>query len=494
MKYPGFLFFLLFSATAFAQPVRISGQLQSGLESEYFTLFRLGDMPLQAKLQPQKAFTLQADSLQAGFYETNIAGLLYLKPGFRLQLKPLGNNQYAFSGAGAMENNCLRQARQQLSRYVPAEPNGKLKQEAYLLEAQCFLNGIDSFLAAGKRVLAKSSDTFFVRYATLDLEILSQRLLSGYLVSAGVNIQKQEAGFAALGRKRPNPSTFLKLSDSIMKLSRIRQVSPEERALVAKRVNTSFDFNNGAAYQLLPAYRDEVEKLIKRNIGWNLPSIQTPITEEVVSLARRKTIDKNIKHSSIRAYLHFENTRDLIGATRDSAKLEQYFTEYQSTSPHPRHLAKVASVYQRSLATANNRLAPDFAYTDISGKKHRLSDLRGQYVYIDVWATWCAPCIREIPELKNLTADYAGKNIQFVSISVDLPENKAKWKQFVKAKQLGGLQLIADQAFQSEFVEAFQISALPRFLLISPEGRIVSGDAPRPSDTALRDQLSGLPL
>lgn len=494
MKYLALLLPLLFAATAFSQPVRITGQLQPGLAVEYFTLLRLGDNPLQTKLKPGNLFSLQADNFEAGFYQTNIAGLLYLKPGYRLQLKPTGNDQYAFSGTGALENNCLRQARQQLSRYVPAEPNGKLKQGAYLMEAQRFAAGIDSFLAAGKRVLAKSRDSLFVQYAIIDLELFSRKLFSNYLANAGMDVKKQEAAFAALDHQAPDLFSLMKRNDSVMKIARIRQVSPEERTLIARRVNTTFDFNNGIAYQLLPAYRHEVAQLISRNMTWNLASLKPPFTQEILLLARRKTIDKNIKDSSIRAYLHFENTRDLIGATRDSAKLEQYFTEYQSTSPHPRHLAKVASVYQRSLATANNRLAPDFAYTDISGKKHRLSDLRGQYVYIDVWATWCAPCIREIPELKKLTADYAGKNIQFVSISVDLPENKAKWKQFVKAKQLGGLQLIADQAFQSEFVEAFQISAIPRFLLISPEGRIVSGDAPRPSDTALRDQLSGLHL
>ncbi|OLY94123.1 AhpC/TSA family protein [Cnuella takakiae] len=494
MKRLTLLLNLLFAATAFSQPVRIGGQLQPGLVNENFILFRLGDTPLQTKLLPGRPFSLQTDSLEAGFYQTNIAGLLYLKPGFRLQLKPFGANEYAFSGTGALENNCLRQARQQLARYIPAEPSGKLKQQAYLMEAQSFVAGIDSFLAAGKKIVAKSNDSLYVRYATMDLELLSRKLFSNYLANAGMNVKKQEAAFAALEHNSDDASRFLKLADSVMQIARIRQLSPEERALVAKRVNTSFNFNDGVAYQLLPAYRNEVEQLISRNMSWNLASLKPPFTQEILLIAKRKTIDKNIKDSSIRAYLHFENTKDLIGATRDSAKLEQYLTEYQASNPEPRHLAKVASVYQRSLATANNRLAPDFDYTDISGKKHRLSDLKGQYVYIDVWATWCAPCIREIPELKKLAADYAGKNIQFVSISVDLPENKATWKGFVKAKQLGGLQLIADKAFQSEFKDAFQVSAIPRFLPIGPEGRIVSGDAARPSDATLREQLASLNL
>lgn len=76
-------------------------------------------------------------------------------------------------------------------------------------------------------------------------------------------------------------------------------------------------------------------------------------------------------------------------------------------------------------------LSPNFNCTDLSGKKVSLSDFKGKYVYIDIWATWCGPCQREIPHLQKLEEKYHGKDIYFVSISCD--NNKKAWENRVRA-------------------------------------------------------------
>ena len=121
-----------------------------------------------------------------------------------------------------------------------------------------------------------------------------------------------------------------------------------------------------------------------------------------------------------------------------------------------------------------------------------LESLKGKYVYIDVWATWCGPCIREIPYLKEVEKDYHNKPVSFVSISIDEPKDYEKWKTMVSEKELGGIQLIADNNWNSKFVKEYAILGIPRFILIDPQGNIVSADAPRPSDPALRTLLDGL--
>ncbi|SDS99663.1 TlpA family protein disulfide reductase [Winogradskyella sediminis] len=132
-------------------------------------------------------------------------------------------------------------------------------------------------------------------------------------------------------------------------------------------------------------------------------------------------------------------------------------------------------------------------YENFAGGTTSLSDLKGKYVYIDLWATWCAPCIKEIPSLKALEKEYEGKNIEFVSISVDEgrgynndPAEAYKgWKKMINDKELGGIQLIADNGFRSQFIQDYKVTGIPRFLLIDPDGNIVSADAPRPSNSAL---------
>lgn len=132
-------------------------------------------------------------------------------------------------------------------------------------------------------------------------------------------------------------------------------------------------------------------------------------------------------------------------------------------------------------------------YENITGEKTSLSDLKGKYVYIDVWATWCGPCKAEIPSLKKIEKQYHGKNIAFVSMSIDDDRShggsweKANedWKKMVAEKELGGIQIFAPKGWKSEFVQDYRINGIPRFILVDPEGNIVSASAPRPSSEAL---------
>ncbi len=144
------------------------------------------------------------------------------------------------------------------------------------------------------------------------------------------------------------------------------------------------------------------------------------------------------------------------------------------------------------LKKLNGTVSPPFNFENHKGGFTSLESLKGKYVYIDVWATWCGPCRQEIPFLQKTEEAYHGKNIEFVSISIDEQKNHEKWNQFVKDKNLGGIQLLADKDWKSDFVQGFKINGIPRFILISPEGKIVNVDAPRPSSPELVTLLDSL--
>jgi thiol-disulfide isomerase/thioredoxin len=142
---------------------------------------------------------------------------------------------------------------------------------------------------------------------------------------------------------------------------------------------------------------------------------------------------------------------------------------------------------------SKGKTSPTFEnYENFKGGKTSLSDLKGKYVYIDVWATWCAPCKAEIPFLKSLEKEYKGKNIEFVSVSVDKPEAYNTWKQMVKEEELGGIQLLADANFESKFIVEYGINSIPRFILLDPTGNIVDSDAERPSSPKLKELFKEL--
>lgn len=131
--------------------------------------------------------------------------------------------------------------------------------------------------------------------------------------------------------------------------------------------------------------------------------------------------------------------------------------------------------------------SPDFNCTDVSGKKFTLSDFRGKYVYIDIWATWCGPCQREIPHLQKLEERYHGAEICFVSISCDT--NRNAWESRVKGG-MKGIQLHFAEG--DTFMDAYMISGIPRFILLDKEGRIISADMSRPSNPETVARLNEL--
>ena len=154
----------------------------------------------------------------------------------------------------------------------------------------------------------------------------------------------------------------------------------------------------------------------------------------------------------------------------------------------------ITTRYDKIKKLVKGQPSPTFDYENFKGGETALQDLKGKYVYIDVWATWCGPCIGEIPYLKELEHTYEGKNIEFVSISVDEKNDYSKWRTMVANKELGGTQLISENAFSSEFIQDYAINAIPRFIIIDPEGNIVSADATRPSDANIKSKLDALDL
>ncbi len=128
---------------------------------------------------------------------------------------------------------------------------------------------------------------------------------------------------------------------------------------------------------------------------------------------------------------------------------------------------------------AKGKQAYDFTVYDIDGKSHKLSDFKGKYVYIDTWATWCKPCVQQIPYLKKVEDDYHGKNIVFISVSID--NDSTRWRKYVQNKNLTGHQFWVGNDKTKGYCKEFIVQGIPRFMFIDPDGKFIDASAPRPS-------------
>ena len=152
--------------------------------------------------------------------------------------------------------------------------------------------------------------------------------------------------------------------------------------------------------------------------------------------------------------------KEIVQAMVDEAKQKQMSTE----------------------ATKAGNAAPDVELTTPEGKKVQLSSLiQGKFTYIDVWATWCGPCCKEIPFVEKLVEKYKGNDkVQFLSISID--QNEKAWKAKLEKDKPQWAQFIIQGEVEAAFSKAWGITGIPRFIMINPDGTIFNGDATRPSD------------
>ncbi len=148
-------------------------------------------------------------------------------------------------------------------------------------------------------------------------------------------------------------------------------------------------------------------------------------------------------------------------------------------------------VYAKNIL-GKGKASPKFVnYINYKGNSTSLDDLKGKYIYIDFWDTWCKPCIAEFPTLEKLVEKYNNKNIQFVSIAL-MTEDLNAWKTYVTEKNLKGTQLLITK--DKSFKEAYKVSSIPRYILIDPKGNIIDADAPRPSDPKLIELFNSLEI
>ncbi len=258
----------------------------------------------------------------------------------------------------------------------------------------------------------------------------------------------------------------------------------------------AFDFDNEDEYGNSFYYEDLVLnrlRYLRRVESIRLNSENIDYDKNVLW---QKTIVNNIKNETLKEKLLAGSTKNYLGSFKLSQdeKIEVY-NFYTANAKDEKWISEVNAGYEEAKKLWKGSPSPKFNdYRNHAGGTMSLDDLKGKYVYIDLWATWCGPCKAQIPYLKELEKEYHDKNIAFVSLSVDKPKDADKWVKMVNDMELTGIQLMADNEFKSDFVQSYKVTGIPRFILIDPQGKIVDQNAPRPSGKEIRPLFNSLDI
>lgn len=185
--------------------------------------------------------------------------------------------------------------------------------------------------------------------------------------------------------------------------------------------------------------------------------------------------------------LHYRFRENGITPETDSV-----FNSFKRAYQHSNYLRALRKSYNGWLAVAPGKPAPKLEGYTLEGKKISIKDLKGKVIYIDVWATWCGPCVAEIPASKKLQQEFAGDDrILFLNVSVD--NRKPDWQNFLaNDKAWKGLHInIKADKIDSLYIR-YKLLGVPTYILIDPLGNIVNMKAPRPSDAQTMTEISKL--
>jgi thiol-disulfide isomerase/thioredoxin len=149
---------------------------------------------------------------------------------------------------------------------------------------------------------------------------------------------------------------------------------------------------------------------------------------------------------------------------------ETFSTKLKNTTAGKEYGEALAKLKATSIGT----IAPDFVQNDTLGNPLKLSSLRGKYVLVDFWASWCGPCRAENPNVVKAYAKYNQKGFEILGVSLDVEKDRANWLKAIQKDGLVWPQVSDLKGWGSDVALLYVIKAIPQNVLLDPSGRIIA--------------------
>ncbi len=442
MKKVLFLIIVMMSCSLVSQ--QLIGKVQHFSSTSELSIVEISERVIkEIKLDNEGTFSTENLKLSEGYYlfrSGNESITIYLKQNDVLVINfDAGElvNTVAFSGEGSKRNTYLISKR----RY-----SDKFKEKTdvfYGVDVVQYKKNVMSLQKRYKELLTKEKlDKNFVYNEITNLKY-------DYLLDLFNYKNSQKVYF---GKEIKMPSEFLALFEK-----------------------TNLD--NEKLYTIFPAYKNLA------SLKWKLD------IENKEGFVKMDQVFSKVKTKPLSLELLFSF---YYAITEKPEKAQDYYALFRKYVTSPNFIRRAKNQLNSVKATAKGKKSPSFNYKNTEGKQVALANFIGKYVFIDVWATWCMPCLQQIPYIEDLENKFKEKKIVFVSISVDDEDKIDFWKETVKTKAMKGVQLFADKSFDSDFIRSYGVASLPRFILIDPSGNIVNSNMYKPSDTKTAKILADL--
>ena len=172
-----------------------------------------------------------------------------------------------------------------------------------------------------------------------------------------------------------------------------------------------------------------------------------------------------------------QSALEVLSEAGDKAKARQLLTNAtKDVEGHPQ--ADRMKQFLTQMGSSLNQPGPgdtmEIAFTSLQGHPVNLADMKGKVVLVDFWATWCGPCVGELPNVKKTYDAWHEKGFEIVAISLD--EDKAKLESFIKERDMPWPQDFTGKGWQTDLAVKYGISSIPATFLVGKDGKIVAAN------------------
>jgi peroxiredoxin len=179
----------------------------------------------------------------------------------------------------------------------------------------------------------------------------------------------------------------------------------------------------------------------------------------------------------VKSQLYVQVLNDFDNAAKTVAQIKADYPQTDIGAHADEMLADLKRMQTKYLAKqtlAPGRVFPDFSAKDLAGEDVSLAQLKGKVVLLDFWATWCPPCVVEMPRLKAAHEKYREKGFVIVGISLDNSESALR--DFIKQHGISWAQIFDGKGWESELAEKYGVDMVPTMYLLDAEGKIVGSN------------------
>jgi peroxiredoxin len=195
--------------------------------------------------------------------------------------------------------------------------------------------------------------------------------------------------------------------------------------------------------------------------------------EEVDATKREKVYGEYVRNnpsSPIGLYA----LQQYAGWDIDADKVEPLFNSLSETNKNYPSAKRFMEDIAIAKKTGIGKYAMDFTQNDTLGNPIMLSSLRGKYLLVDFWASWCGPCRAENPNVVKVYNKYKDRNFHIIGVSLDRPGQKEKWMKAIHDDELAWTHVSDLKFWDNEVAKQYGIKAIPQNLLLDPEGKIIA--------------------